>query len=149
MNARKYFCLLLAFSIYIPVAMAQQEDKPQYVDGVKIDRFGSNINSSEIAYVENKPNGIFIHTRLGVRRQYWGYLRKKSDAYRKIAPNVLDDSNIQYIVNNVPLNSGYERILAGITNRNFIGLQVIDERMLNRAFNIYGKQYGVLIRTKR
>lgn len=130
-------------------AYAQQDDKPQYVDGIKTPRWGSSIRSSEIAYVENKPDGFYIYTKIGVRRHYWNYFRKKSKMYALAVPNPMDDSNVQYILNGVPLNTRYERTLADISDKTFISINLVDERTLNRMWNVYGKKYGIIIQTRR
>lgn len=92
---------------------------------------------------------VLIASRKFAKQQYWTFLGKKSDAYKKAVPDPASDSLVVYVINGKTSAAGnYEGELYKINEQNFIDLKVINKKALQKDYNLTGKKYGIVI-TKR
>ena len=99
----------------------------------------------EIIGEDAKYGVIFIETKKYAKQRYWNYFKSKSDDYAEIVPNSEADSTIQYILNERILKENFERELSSIEDSVFKGIEIIDKKTLEAKYQVYDKNYGVII----
>ncbi len=158
----------IAFSVYaqetkITIHTAGN-DPLFYVDSARVNRIElEKLNPSEIlsvsvykdanitklAGLDAKDGIVYVTTRVYVRNKYWNYFKSKSSEYSKIVLTPDADSTIQYILDKHILNTNIEGDLSSMDDTTFKEIRIVDKDTLQKEFGIYGKTYGVIIKTKK
>lgn len=99
----------------------------------------------EIMGEDGKDGVIFIETKKYAQQRYWNYFKSKSDEYAKIVPDLETDSTIQYILNERILKENFEGDLSSIDDSIFKGIEIIEKETLKTKYQVYDKDYGVII----
>lgn len=146
------------FSLFDP------DDPMFFLDSIRVNkRVLENYQPSEIALITvykdsnaiklgglDAKNGlIYITTKEFARDHYRSYFKSKSADYAKAATDNRKEEKAVYILNGKVLTSNIESTLFEINNSNFIELSVIDKSTLKKNYNISGKSFGVVIKTKQ
>ena len=105
-------------------------------------------NAIKLVGEQGKFGAVYVETKKFARNKYWNYFKSKSADYLKIIPTPQSDSSVIYILDHKILKTNFEGDLSGIDDKNFIELIVIDKQKLNKDYNISGKSFGVIVRTK-
>lgn len=135
------------------------KDPVFYIDSIHVNKTVlQNYNPDEIASItvykgldatkrmKLATNGlIYIETKNFAKERYWEYFKSKSDEYVRIVPSPKSDANIQYILNKKVLKDNFEGDLASINDTVFKSIQVIDKETLEKNYNVFNKDYGVII----
>jgi hypothetical protein len=134
-----------------------------FIDSVNVTRIElQNYKPDEIAVVsvykdtsalklvgeQGKYGAIYIETKKFARNKYWTFFKSRSAEYLQFIPTPGHDSLAAYILNGKVLKANYEGDLSGIDDNTFIDLVIIDKQKLKKDYNISGKAFGVVIRTK-
>lgn len=110
-----------------------------YKDAEHHRQFGRGVN-----------NGIiFIETKKFTKKRYWTFLASQSPEYLKTVPGPDADTNVVYILDGIPLEKNTGGELSKLNTTTLGDIQVIDRKSLVANFSITGKEYGVLICTRR
>lgn len=88
---------------------------------------------------------IYIETKKFSKKRFENYFKTKSKEYRNLLSRGIDDTKIQYILNNKVLTTDFEGDLASINDNFFKSLKVIDRKELQKKFNLKDKDYGIII----
>ena len=105
-------------------------------------------NAIKLVGEQGKFGAVYIETKKFARNRYWRFLSGKSASYLKTVPTPQSDSMVVYILNAKVLKKNLETDLAGIDDRSFIELTIIDKDQLKRDYNIQDKTFGVVIKIK-
>ncbi|WP_121811911.1 hypothetical protein [Mucilaginibacter kameinonensis] len=138
-----------------------ENNEPVYfIDSVRVTGEGLNkLNSNDVATVsvyrganaiikygrEAKYGLIYIETKKFDIRRFQNYFKSKSADYAKLISTPANASKVQYILNKKVLINNYEGNLAGINDKIFKGLTIINKRQLVKQYGITNKDYGVII----
>ena len=145
------------FSLFAP-------DEPMlFIDSIRINKgVLENYQPSEIAFItvykdsnaikfagkEAKNGVVYIITKSFARDRYLNYFKSKSAEYAKAAADKKKEEKAIYILNGNVLTSNVESELFNINDNNFIELTIIDKDALKKIYQISGKSFGVVIKTK-
>jgi hypothetical protein len=89
---------------------------------------------------------VYIETKKFARNKYWSFFKSKSAKYLKVVSSPESDSSVVYILNGKVLSANFEGDLAGIDDKSFIDLQVIDKSKLLSDYGIKDKSIGIVIK---
>lgn len=157
----KYF--LLIFGLLLTTGLIAQNKKPVFffLDSTEISaREFKAINpetvtlaslykdSSAFQLIGDRAKGgevVYIETINFAKKRFWKFFSKKSTEYRKAFPNLGDDSNAVYILNDSILKNNYFGTLAQLDESTLKSIKVIDKKELKKKFKITDKTHGVVI----
>lgn len=138
-----------------------ENNEPVYfIDSVRVTGTDLNkLNSNDVATVsvykganaiikygrEAKYGLIYIETKKFDIYRFQNYFKSKSATYADLISRSANTQKIQYILNKKVLTNNYEGNLAGINDKIFKGLKIIDKRELVKQYGIANKDYGVII----
>ncbi len=94
---------------------------------------------------EGKDGVVYIQTKKFGRKRFENYFKTKSSEYQNLLSKGIDDTKIQYILNDKVLTTNFEGDLASINDNTFKALKVISKDELQRKFKVTDKDYGILI----
>lgn len=133
-----------------------------FIDSIKVDKAEmQNFKSEDISAVsvykdkatlaglgEEAKNGvIYIETKKFSKEKYVNFFKSKSEDYAKIYSKENDDSKFVYILNGNAMINSSEHDLARLQVVKLKSLTVIDKNELQKKYNIFGKDNGVIITT--
>ncbi|QTF60613.1 TonB-dependent receptor [Mucilaginibacter rubeus] len=138
-----------------------ENNEPVYfIDSVRVTGADLNkINTNDVATVsvykdasaiikygrEAKYGLIYIETKKFDTHRYQNYFKSKSADYAKLISMSANAPKIQYILNKKVLTNNYEGNLAGINDKIFKGLTIINKSQLLKQYGVTNKNYGVII----
>lgn len=94
---------------------------------------------------EGKDGIIFVETKTFSKKRYERYFKSKSVHYKNLIESGIDDSKIQYILNDKILKEIDKGLLASIDDNVFKEIKIIRQQELEHRYQIIGKEFGVLI----
>lgn len=133
-----------------------------FIDSVKVDKVEmQNFKSEDISAVsvykdkatlaglgEEAKNGvIYIETKKFNKEKYVNFFKSRSEDYAKIYSKENDDSKFVYILNGNAMINSSEYDLARLQDIKLKSLTVIYKNELQKKYNIFGKDNGVIITT--
>ncbi|WP_175622374.1 hypothetical protein [Chryseobacterium schmidteae] len=138
------------------------KDPVYFIDSIKVDKVEmQNFKSEDISAIsvykdkatlaslgEEAKNGvIYIETKKFSKEKYVNFFKSKSEDYAKIYSKENDDSKFVYILNGNAMINSSEHDLARLQGIKLKSLTVIDKNELQKKYNIFGKDNGVIITT--
>lgn len=102
-------------------------------------------NAIKLLGEDGKDGAIYIETKIFVKSRYWKFFSSKSKEYSEIVKSPENDTTIQYILNKRILENNFEGDLALIDNKIFKSITIINKQELIDKYNIYNKEFGVII----
>lgn len=103
-------------------------------------------NAIKLVGPQGRDGAVYIETKKFVGNKYWSFFKGKSTEYLKVVPSPGSDSSVVYILNGKVLTANFEGDLAGIDDKSFIDLQVIDKAKLLTDYGIKDKSIGIVIK---
>jgi len=126
--------------------MEMQEYQPTDIAAVTVYK---DLNAIKLIGEQGKFGAVYMETKNFAKNKYWNYFKSKSAEYLKIVPTTQNDISVVYILNDKVLKTNFESDLSKIDDKDFIELNIIDNKKLNVDYNISDKRFGVLVRTKQ
>jgi hypothetical protein len=103
-------------------------------------------NAIKLVGPQGRDGAVYIETKKFARNKYWSFFKSKSAKYLKVVSSPESDSSVVYILNGKVLSANFEGDLAGIDDKSFIDLQVIDKSKLLSDYGIKDKSIGIVIK---
>jgi hypothetical protein len=97
---------------------------------------------------EGKDGAVYIETIPFAKSRYWRYFCSKSTDYKTLVPVAVQDTTVQYILNDKILDKNFEGNLAMIDDKIFKEIKVLSKEDLQKQYSIQNKEAGVVIRSE-
>jgi len=98
---------------------------------------------------EEGKNGVIYITSINhAREKYIQFFRSKSSDYAGVINSTMDEDNVVYVLNGKILGKENAGDLYLINDDSFLNLRILNKTELEREYNIFNKECGIIIVSK-